>query len=100
MLGGTEFRLREVGGFAANFNRANRRGTPLKAAQAVGRSIGILRLAESRDVGALRRGLMRPASPPTSTARTGAECEGTNQFLIRHFTALARNIRFANIARH
>ena len=26
MLGGNEFRLREVGGFAANFNRANRRG--------------------------------------------------------------------------
>ena len=26
MLGGNEFRLREVGGFAVGFNRANRRG--------------------------------------------------------------------------
>ncbi len=31
MLGGNEFRLREVGGFAANFNRANRHGSSLRS---------------------------------------------------------------------
>ena len=54
MLGGNEFRLREVGGVAANFNRANRRGVRLRRLRRT------LRAVQGRDVGAKRRGLMRP----------------------------------------
>ena len=74
MLGGNEFRLREVGGFAANFNRANRRGD--------GFAVFDARSARSvfSDVHAVGKNEFNSISPPAAAKLCEADKVGARRF--------------------
>ncbi len=73
MLGANKLPLREVGGFAANFNRANRRGTAFGGksthSHAVSDRVGALPIKRAR---ANESPCAKPTAKPwASTAQTG-----------------------------